>query len=347
MNRLTFVRVIHSGLCSTIQDSGRAGYRHLGIPISGAMDLLSHEVANRLVGNPVAAATLEMTLTGDELEWQCDSVIAVTGADLRAVVSRRGFSEVSEFRFAQNRPIRVSAGTRIRFDRVVRGCRAYLAVAGGFQVPEVLGSRSTALRSGFGGISGRRLQSGDELPVFCPSIDMDPEPPAIGSLGTDHPTWFLRPLDLPDESTTLRVLPGNDLLSLDTESRIRVFREEFLVSASSDRMAYRLIPSEASSLTIRSVDTILSAGTVPGTIQLPPGGHPILLMADSAPTGGYPVVGQVITADLPRAAQVRPGQRIRFLPCTPDEAVCRLKNQRQNVERAFQMARLRMASGSY
>ena len=337
---MNVVRVIRSGLSTTVQDLGRPHHRHFGIVRGGAMDRVSHELANRLAGNQTDAATLEMTLSGDELEWSCESVIAITGADLRPVIS----SPLGEgTTVPQHRPVLIRAGTRIRFHTANRGCRCCVAVAGGFAVPLVMGSRSTWLRAGIGGHCGRTLKSGDELPLGIPGlvpavIDRLHRNPTSEESAFVAPQWFVRPLDLAASGTvTLRVIRGAHFDRL-TAVSCAMFREtRFEVSAQSDRMGYRLTGSVLSQ---NVNDELLSEGISEGTMQLSPDGNLILHMADSAPTGGYPRIAHVIAADLPVAAQTRPGLSVQFQEVTLTQAHTLLRQQRDDVRRALMMADL-------
>ncbi len=338
------VRVLRSGLATTVQDLGRAHLGHFGIVRSGAMDHVSHELANGLVGNPADAATLEMTLSGDELEWSSETVIAITGADFRPVLKSQPGEEIS---VPQHRPVLVRAGTRIRFHTSVRGCRCYVAVRGGFDVPVVMGSRSTWLRAGIGGYAGRTLLSGDELLIGQP----DPRSAVTGGLsriGTKNssalisPMWFVRPMELPLRGTTiLRVIPGGQFQLLTDESRKTFRNESFTVSPESDRMGYRLSGTILSQVVHAEM---LSEGVAIGTIQLPPDGNPIVLMADSAPTGGYPRIAHIIAADVCLAAQIRPGQAVQFQEITLETAHRLLKQQKITMSRALMMADLMLRS---
>ena len=208
---MSIVKVIRAGLSTSIQDLGRPGLRHFGIPVGGAMDRLSCELANRLIGNVPEAAALEMTLSGDELEWTDDSLIAITGADLTPVVS--GGLEAGRA-VPQHTPVLIRGGTRISFQTARRGCRCYLAIAGGFDAPLIMGSRATYLRARVGGFNGRTLQRGDELPVGQPGRDVNTFTESLGLGLRDQsalsaPSWFVRPLDLPSQLTVmLRVLRG-------------------------------------------------------------------------------------------------------------------------------------------
>lgn len=330
---MSIVRVIRAGLLTTVQDPGRPGFRQFGVPTGGAMDSFSHELANRLVGNSPTAATLEMTLSGDELEFLAPTLIAITGAEFSPITTNS-----EQLSVPQNKPVHVSAGTRIRFQTAQRGCRCYLAVAGGFSVPEIMGSRSTLLRAKLGGLQGRALKSGDELSVGDfkgaePDVAFVNERAAIS-----FPAWFVRPLALPaGDVVTLRVLPGEHSSMISAESQSRFRDESFLITSQSDRMGYRLA---ATPLMLENTSDMLSEGTAMGTVQLPPDGRPILLMADSAPTGGYRRIAHVISADLPLAAQARPGQFLRFLETTMEEARILFQKQRADLDHAITMAGL-------
>ncbi len=330
---MNVVRVIRAGLCTTVQDLGRLDMREFGVPVAGAMDLLSHELTNRLVGNSATAATLEMTLTGDELEWPNGGLIAVTGAEMSPTISVGDSSEIS---LPMNRPVVIPAGARIRFHAARRGCRCYLAVAGGFDVPVVMGSRSTYLRAHVGGLSGRCLQPGDVLPIGAVQNDSDFNLPP-GQL-LDSPPWFVRPLNLPLSSiATLRVLRGSHFSDLTPEAQSEFWKTPFQISHQSDRMGYRL---SGTPLKTESECDRLSEGTTIGTLQLPPDGGPMLLMADSAPTGGYRRIAHVIAADLPNAAQLRPGQTVLFSETILSEAQQLAREQRDDLKRALIMAGL-------
>ncbi|MCA9011106.1 MAG: biotin-dependent carboxyltransferase family protein [Planctomycetaceae bacterium] len=333
MNRL---HIIRAGLCSTVQDLGRMGNQHLGVPVGGAMDRMSHELANLLIGNAASAATIEMTLTGDEIEFIEDSLIAVTGADMAPVLCQ---ADTEPRSIPQHCPVKIPSGARVRFQAAQRGCRSYLAIAGGVDVPLLMGSRATDLRSAFGGHHGRMLRAGDQLAVgalseFTPGI-FDQL-----SISGQAPRsrWFVRPVDLPSLGcTSLRIVQGTHTSLLKLSQRERLSEIVFRVSAQSDRMGYRLSDHR---LILQRHPEIFSAGAGPGTIQLPPDGNPILLMADCAPTGGYPRIGHVISADLPIAAQLRPGQLIRFEMVPLERAQELFLQQRQNLAKALAMAKL-------
>lgn len=337
MNR---IHIIRSGLCSTVQDLGRTGFRHIGVPLGGALDAVAHGLANRLVGNPFDAATIEMTLTGDEFEFAEDTLIAITGADMTPTLHD---SRDSSQPVAQHCPVVIAAGSRIRFHGARRGCRCYLAAAGGVDVPVVMGSRSTALRAAFGGHCGRILTAGDDLAIGTPSETgrqtFEWQSARRSGIGRpSHPNWFVRPIDLPNPDTaTLRILAGTHSSWLSPAGLERLQHSAFRISSQSDRMGYRLIDQR---LELEHREELLSEGVIPGTIQLPPNGNPILLMADCAPTGGYPRIGHVISADLGIAAQLRPGQLVRFAMVKLDQAQDLFRQQRLALKKAMIMADL-------
>ncbi len=337
MNR---IHIIRSGLCSTVQDRGRADFRHIGVPLGGAMDSIAHELANRLVGNPVDAATIEMTLTGDEIEFLNDTLIAITGADMEPVLHDN--SDLPQ-PVAQHCPILIPADSRIRFQAARRGCRCYLAIAGGIDVPLVMGSRSTALRARFGGHCGRMLAVGDDLAIGVPSEACRRMFERLSAAWSDamrpvQPRWFVRPIDLPNPDTaTLRIVAGTHTSWLSSFGLERLLGSPFRVSSQSDRMGYRLTDQR---LELEQCDELLSEGVIPGTIQLPPAGNPILLMADCAPTGGYPRIGHVISADFGIAAQLRPGQLVRFELVLLNQAQTAFRQQRLALTKALMMAEL-------
>lgn len=300
------IRVEHPGLLTTLQDTGRHGYQHLGLSPGGAMDPYSAAIANALVGNPAEAAVLEITLQGPRLTLERPLWLALTGADLSA--------ELDGEPLPSWRPVWCPAGSRLRFGRPRLGCRAYLAVAGGFAVPAVLGSRSTDRRAGFGGLDGRALRAGDVVPVHGHALATPPDASRAWS-----PSWFVawaEELAL-DGHARLRLVPGDDWSALPEAGRRALGEEAYRVSPLSDRMGLRL---EGPLLALPGVGEKLSSGVAFGTLQLPPGGAPILLGADRQTTGGYPVLGTVASVDHPRLAQLRPGEPVRFEPVDVDTA---------------------------
>ena len=308
------IRVLTGGLQTTVQDLGRPSHQHQGIPGGGAMDRMAARVGNLLVGNDVSAATLETTLIGPSLLFTEETLIAITGADLEAAV---GTTAIPLWH-----PALLPAGTTLHFGRALRGCRAYVAVAGGIDVPAVFGSRSTYLRAEFGGFEGRALHAGDQLAIGQSSALSHQIAASMRAGARGHTTvarWSagvsIR-TRLSDDAV-VRLIRGahTDLLS---EASLAVLvGSRFRVSASSDRMGYRL---DGETLTLRAPTELLSEGVAFGTVQLPPGGSPIVLMADRQTTGGYPRIGEVASVDLGLVAQLKPGDQLRFRFVALEEA---------------------------
>jgi antagonist of KipI len=284
-------------MLTTVQDLGRWGYQAEGVPAAGPMDTYSHRLANRLVANPDEAAALEVTLVGPEIEALGDVTCAVAGARFDLVCERETVP--------CDRPFVLRSGRRLRFARCVAGARATLAVRGGFDIPPLFGSRATSLSSAMGPFGGRALAAGDELPVGF-------HEPRIG-----EPTNVL-PLHLPQGGARLRAIPGPHEDMFTHEALELFFASRFAIAHASNRMGYRL---EGPVLPHRADADILSEATPIGSVQVPRSGHPILLMADRQTTGGYPRIATVITADLPRAGQLAPGDWIRFAPATRADAI--------------------------
>ncbi|HLS10475.1 biotin-dependent carboxyltransferase family protein [Lentibacillus sp.] len=319
------INVIKPGLLTTVQDLGRHGYQKYGVIVSGAMDSDSCRLANLLVDNEKDAAVLEMTISGPTIEFQEDTLIAICGADMSA--------EIDGHPFQMNKAVWVKKASVLQFKSVQSGCRTYMAVAGGVDVPRVMDSYSTYLRAGIGGFKGRALQKDDVLPVGSPSNyagilmkQMHTEADAGHFREMD---WGVSMNSLPDyrEGAIIRTIPGRQAEWFTEKSRELFLSEPFTVSTKSDRMGYRLNGPE---LSLQNQQDLLSEAVAFGTIQVPPDGNPIVLMADRQTTGGYPKIGQVITADLPAMAQLKPGEKIYFKEIKHSEAQTLLvENEKQ------------------
>lgn len=309
------LRIIRPGLLTTVQDLGRLGYQQNGIIVSGAMDVPALRVANLLVGNANNAAGLEITLRGPKIHFTADHLIALTGAHLSPTLNGEPLG--------LHRPVWVAAGTELAFGAPMAGSRAYLAVAGGVVVPEVLGSRATYLRAGFGGLHGRALLAGDELPIGEPSAASQLTARALREKPSDKSwtaaCWTPGP-DLcptPRLNPTVRAIRGPEYHWFSSASQRDFWRQPFTITSEADRMGYRL---HGPDLERRTKAELLSSAVTFGTVQVPAGGQAIVLMADHQTTGGYPRLAQVITADFSALAQVRPGQVIRFQEVSLAEA---------------------------
>lgn len=288
--------VVRPGLLTTVQDLGRAGYGSLGVPPCGAMDAPALRAANRLVGNPDDLAGLELTLAGPELRFEGEAWIALAGSRFECDL------DGAPAPWAESLAVR--RGQRLRIGRSLEGARAYLAVAGGFDVPRVLGSRSTCLTAGFGGIEGRALRAGDRLPLGSPRA-----PRRRRLRGGVLPAYAAQ--------AELRVVRGPQSDAFTEEGDRAFFAAAYRVSARSNRIGLRLegAPIERS----RAAD-LLPEGLAPGSIQVPADGQPILLGPDRPTTGGYTKIATAITVDLGRAAQAKPGDRLRFAEVSVEEA---------------------------
>lgn len=308
------VKVRKPGLYTTVQDLGRRSYRGIGVPAGGAADTLSLRIANVLVGNPEGAAALEITLRGPVLEFREDAVIALFGAEMSASVNGTAIEP--------GRPVYVPAGGIVEAGSAVEGCRAYLALTGGIGVPEVLGSRSTYARARFGGLEGRPLAADDLLPVGPPA-------PAAARLrerlrlaaeasggGIARAPWFAAPELCPapgrdGSEAVVRTVPGKEAPLFRPDAAAAFYGEPFTVRPASDRMGARLAGPPLS-LAPQSQREMISEAVCAGAVQVPPDGQPIVLLADAQTAGGYPRIAHVASVDLPRVAQARPGDTLRF-----------------------------------
>lgn len=279
--------VVRSGLLTTVQDLGRVGLAHLGVARGGAADPVSLRVANLLVGNPPHLAALEITLAGATLRFVRDALVATAGADADLRVDGRVV--------AGWQPVAVLAGQVLELGEVQGGARTYLAVRGGLAVPAVLGSASTHLAGGFGGVEGRALRAGDVLP-FGP-----PPPPVTRRAGRVS----ARTRSFLVGTSVLRVLPAAHLCASELAGLLAA---TFTVSPRSDRTGVRLAGPRLPATTA----ALLTEGVPTGAVQLPPDGHPILMLADHPTTGGYLQLATVIAADLHLLGQLRPGNAVRF-----------------------------------
>lgn len=296
------LRIVAPGVLATVQDAGRQGTQRHGVPTGGAMDQFALVAANRLVGNAPDAAALEL-MSGAIFELRATTLLALTGADLHTTLDDRPLPLWTAV--LARRGARLSVQAR----RGGWGARAYLAIAGGVDVPLVLGSRSTNLTSGFGGLAGRALRAGDELAVG---------PPPARLLELAGQRWPTQARPAYSAQPTLQLVPGphSDCFTPDALERLR--DTTLRLSHSSNRQGYRL---EGIALPHAHLCSLPSLGVLPGVVQVPPDGTPILLMADAQTTGGYPIIGVVIAPDLPLAAQLLPGDSLHFTPVSLEAAV--------------------------
>ncbi len=290
---------------TTVQDLGRLGQYRFGVGTAGAMDDVALRAGNLLNGNSEDAAGIEIAIAPLRLRFLAETQFALTGGDAEALLG--------------DRPLlpwwRVTArtGDVLTVRRITRGALVYLTVAGGIDVPPVLGSRSTQLRGEFGGLEGRVLRAGDRLPVGAP-----PARAILLDFGIEPPEFALaRPLDRA-EATVLRVVAAGEYHAFDMAARSLFWSTAWKVTPQSNRYGYRL---EGSPVLPREPIEKRSHGIVPGVIQIPPSGQPIIQVRDAQTSGGYPKIGTVIEADLWRLGQARLGSSLRFAEASYDEAL--------------------------
>lgn len=304
------IDVIKPGLLASVQDRGRSGYYHLGIPPSGSMDQVSSRAANLLLGNDEGAAVLECALMGPELVFHEASYIAVTGAEMPVTIN-------GETR-PTNTVLEVPAGASVVVGFAAAGARGYLAVAGGIDVPEALGSRSTYVLGALGGVEGRPLKAGDSLPVGPTSATPQP--------GRSLPDDLRMPLG---KSRELRVIRGLYDHLVKPDSMDAFFGEAWKVGSEADRIGYRLKGGTPLEFVPRTPpfgagddpSNIVDACYPVGSVQVPSGKEPIILHRDAVSGGGYMMVGTVISADMDTVGQMAPNTQVSFVEVTMDEAL--------------------------
>jgi antagonist of KipI len=306
------ITVLASGFLTTVQDEGRRGYRAFGMPWAGAMDRYALAAANLLAGNPPGAAVLEMTLSGGSFRFEEAAYVALCGADMGAALEGSPTGNWVAFP--------VASGTTLSFGPAARGCRTYIAVLGGIDVPVVLGSRSTYTRAGVGGFGGRALAEGDVLRIG--------PAPAAGQLPPGR-SLTDRLVPLCGGEVRLRVLPGPQEEMFASDGIDTFFSSTYTVTDRNDRMGYRL---EGPAVRHKGGADILTDALAPGAVQVPGDGMPIVMMADCQTSGGYAKIGTVIGADLRLLAQSRRGDTVHFVRCTEEEAVAALREERASYK---------------
>ncbi len=293
------------GLLTTVQDLGRYGYQRFGVPVSGAMDTFSLKTGNLLVGNDEGAAGLEMTVLGPRVRFLAETWIAITGANLSPALDGEPIPRWTA--------VKVPADCDLSFQGASDGMRSYLAVAGGIDVPVIMGSRSTYVKAALGGLEGRALKAGDVLRVLEPGVEPVerglPEHLSAPVYGHNH---------------EIRVVLGPQDRAFTADGTATFLGSEYTVSIQSDRMGYRL-----EGPTIESADgpDIVSDGIPFGAVQIPGDGRPIILLADRGTTGGYAKIATVVSSDLGRLSQAMPGDTITFKNVTVEESHRLLREQ--------------------
>ena len=298
---------------STIQDSGRLGYREYGLPVAGAIDQKSFRLANWLVRNDWDEGVIETVFHGIEIEFLSATTFAVTGGNMTPLLNNKPISNWKSYR--------AKAGMRLRLSNMVSGLRSYISFAGGFKIDPVLGSLSTYVPAVLGGYRGRELRPGDTIPLY----------PGLPKLTGER----IVPDDLislPGSSIELRVVRGVDFDLFDPENTNKFFGEEYAVSSRIDRMGLRL---EGQSINTKMREQIISYGIQKGTVQISGDGYPIIMGSDCQTIGGYPQLVSIISADLDMIGQLKQGDKIKFKLIERTEAIEILKSYRDNINALF------------
>lgn len=312
MERLATFEVLEPGILTTIQDLGRYGFSRFGVPPSGALDAFSSRVSNLLVGNRGGEAGLETTLMGLKIKALRDVIIAITGGHLSPALNGESLEMWRTHLLVE--------GDVIAFKKVEAGCRAYLAASGGFVVPKIMGSCSTYLSGNFGGLEGRKLRRGD---ILYTSTDVSAP---LGILGLRFPRdWIPSP-----EEASLRVIAGPQDHYFTEKGFQTFYSTPYQVTPQCDRMGIRLEGPKIE----RQPDveeSIISEGVISGAIQVPGDGKPIIILTELV-TGGYTKIAAIISTDLPRVAQLKPGDQVRFRPISIEESQLLLREQEERLE---------------
>lgn len=305
------ITVVNPGLLTSVQDAGRVGYQQFGVSVSGVMDPRAMKVANILVGNEENEAVLECTMMGPQLRFNADNVIAITGGDLSPTLDNQPVENYAAFV--------VRAGQTLRFTALRSGCRAYIAFAGGLDIPPVMGSRSTYMKAKIGGLEGRKLQKDDVIGFRAP----DPDLPDLAKRR-------IAPEVTPQQEFTVRVLmgPQDDMF---TDAGIQTFLSEtYAVTNEFDRMGCRM---DGAVIEHKNGGDIISDGIAFGAIQVPTAGKPIIMLADRQTTGGYTKIANVITADFSIIGQLKGGDRVRFVKTSIEAAQQELLAEREALRK--------------
>ncbi|OOM75576.1 biotin-dependent carboxyltransferase family protein [Clostridium sp. BL-8] len=308
------ISVLSPGLLSTIQDLGRSGYQKYGVIVSGAMDTYSARFANISVGNEENEGVLEITLVGPLLKLEKETLFSITGGEFQVTINGK--------RIQRGRPIYLKEDSILKFSSCKTGCRGYLAIAGGFDVQKVMESKSTYLRAGFGGYEGRALKKGDIINIghksskSCKIINnlkkIKNEDEFIAS------NWYIKDfMKSNHEDTVIRVFEDRQFLNVSEESINKFFSSKFNVDTKSDRMGYRL---SGPKVELKEKLEMISEEVSVGTIQIPPDGNPIILLADRQTAGGYPKIAHVAAVDIGKIVQLKPNDKISFQKITLKEA---------------------------
>ena len=317
------VTILKPGIMSSVQDLGRWGFQQHGVPVGGAMDKLSASLANIICGNDEKEAVIEMTLQGTSILFNENTHCAFTGGGCKVFVD--------DVELPFNRLLFIPAYSVITTQPASTGCRTYLAVAGGWDIPKTMGSASTYVPSGIGGLKGKNLSTGDILPFkkreqTIPSSSMKLLGSKIQASQWQVPDLF----DHDEDPRLIHVIPGPEYDLFQSEYRQTLFESSFTISTQSNRMGYRL---EGEKLLMKEKHEMVSTPVASGIIQVTHDGTPIILMADAQTTGGYPRIARVCSSDMSKLAQKRPGEKIRFLQINEEESLHRYNETRRVLNR--------------
>lgn len=298
------VIVLNPGMLTTVQDSGRVGYQRYGVSQSGVMDKFAYTAANKILGNEKHGAVLEATFTGPTLRFECDQIIALTGADMSAILNNRPIKMWES--------VKVCSGDELKLGTAVNGLRTYIGFSGGILTEIQLGSRSTYIKGKLGGIEGRALKAGDILPVSSYNHNH-----VISHFDTSISDKYY-------SSNVIRFIYGPQDDYFDEEQLEVITKKEYTITNECDRMGIRL---DGEAIKPKTASDIISDGISFGSIQIPSHGQPIVMMADRQTTGGYAKIGTVISSDLGLLSQKRPGDKILFKSVSIEEAQMDYRNQ--------------------
>jgi antagonist of KipI len=308
------ISVLNPGLQTTIQDLGRHGYQKYGVIVSGAMDAYAMRLANIAVGNNENEGVLEITMIGPSLELEKGTLISITGGNISPTINGK--------KIPMGRPVYLKEDCVLNFGACIAGCRSYLAIAGGFDVPEVMESKSTYLRAQFGGFNGRTLKKGDILNIGAKSVAAIKIIEKLQEINLKDefvaPSWYMGDTTAENtNSTIIRVFKDRQFDNISDVSINKFFNSEFNVDNKSDRMGYRLCGEK---IELKERLEMISEEVSIGTIQIPPDGNPIILLADRQTTGGYPKIAHVVSVDIQKIVQLKPNSKIKFKQISLKEA---------------------------
>lgn len=308
------ITVLNPGLLTTIQDFGRSGYQKYGVIVSGAMDIYAMRLSNIVIGNEEKEAVLEITMVGPELELKKGTLFSITGADISPTINNKVVP--------MGRPVYLKEDCTLKFGACKTGSRSYLAVAGGFDVPIVMDSKSTYLRAELGGFKGRTLKKNDNLKLGIKSTISSKIIEKLKEIKNENkviaPSWYIKDYNVKkSEGTVIRVFEDRQFNKISEDSINKFFDFEFVVDIKSDRMGYRL---NGPKIKLKEKLEMISEEVSVGTIQIPPDGNPIILLADRQTAGGYPKIAHVALVDIPKIVQLKANNKLKFKKITLEEA---------------------------